>query len=112
MNSVITADISLHSTEVEIYATIIDCCGLKPEDCRPDSTIYELGIDSLGMASLVAFCESRLAMCFDDIVIQSMMSAQTLGQIVELLKSQHREYGCGSWGRQGKATTDDSNSTQ
>lgn len=77
--------------DAEFYATIGECCGIKQDICRPAATVYELGIDSLGLVCLISYCETNLSMTFDDATIFKIMSAQTVGQIVEVLKSHRRE---------------------
>jgi acyl carrier protein len=76
--------------EEELRTTIANCCGISLEECRPAASIYELGIDSIGLASLISHCEMQLEVELDDQVIVELMSAQTIGQIIGLLQSHIR----------------------
>jgi acyl carrier protein len=75
-------------TEADIYATIAASCGLKLTECHAAANLNDLGIDSLGMAALIAHCEIHFAVEFDDATIAKLMSVQTVGQIAELVKIQ------------------------
>jgi acyl carrier protein len=81
-----TSSTASDSADARIYAMIGECCSINPNACLPETTVFELGIDSLGLASLISHCENRLSMVFDDSTIFNIMSSQTLGQIVEILK--------------------------
>lgn len=80
-------------TEAELREIIAGCCGLAVDDCQPGASIFELGIDSIALASLIAHCEMRLPVEFDDTAIIHLMSAQTIGEIIALLQSQTRKEG-------------------
>lgn len=73
--------------EAHIYATIAASCGLKLTDCHAAANLNDLGIDSLGMAALIAHCEIHFSVDFDDAAITKLMSAQTMGEIAELVKA-------------------------
>lgn len=88
--STVSTNTLFQPSESEIYATIARCCGLQPEACEATASIYQLGIDSLAMAALIAHFELHLSLDFQDSTLAQIMSAQTLGELVELVQCECR----------------------
>lgn len=72
---------------IEIQRIIAKCCGLSRDDWPPETSIYDLGIDSLGLAALIAHCDEHFSIELDDSAILKIMSSRTIGQIVDVLQS-------------------------
>jgi acyl carrier protein len=77
----------------DVYTVIAEWSGQKVDAFRPSVTMYELGLDSLAMASLVSHCEMQFSLDFDGASIDKLMSLQTLDEFVAQIRS-HMQ--CGS----------------
>jgi acyl carrier protein len=83
----------VHSTsavvpnELAIRDVIASCCGASIQECVLDCHIFDLGIDSLGLAAMVEKCATKWTLVFDDEAMRQLMTAQTVGDVVRLVKS-------------------------
>jgi hypothetical protein len=73
-------------TEIEILGVIAAACGKPTSACYLDANIYDLGFDSLASASLIAYCETHSVAEFSDGAIMKLMGAQSIREIVEILR--------------------------
>ena len=70
----------------QIRAIIAEAFQLESDSWSEESSVYDLGIDSLRLATLIAHCEARLSLNLSDDSINRIMAARTIGQIVHELQ--------------------------
>lgn len=78
-------------TDIEIRNVIAESCGVDVALCHAEATTYALGIDSLAIAALVTHFEACFA-TIDDLSLVRLTSAQTVGQMVAVIRSLEQQH--------------------
>jgi acyl carrier protein len=71
----------------DIKAILAETCHIESDSWSEESTVIELGINSLSLAALIAHCEDRLSLDLNDESIMRIMAARTVGQIVQEMQA-------------------------
>jgi acyl carrier protein len=82
-----TKTLNLMHIEESIRAIIADCCGISVDSCQSTNSLYELGIDSLALMSIISHLESQYPAALDDKAFLLLTEAQTVSQITAIVQS-------------------------
>jgi acyl carrier protein len=74
------------SLEEMIVRAIADTCYLQPHEVAPDLALAQLGLDSLGMTSVVAEIEALYARELNADQLITLFSADTVGDFIERMR--------------------------
>ncbi|MGZ4429973.1 MAG: acyl carrier protein [Nocardioidaceae bacterium] len=62
-------------------------CGVAEEDVRPESTLEELGVDSLAAAEMITDLEIRLGRDLPMDVLRQLAGLRTVGEVADALRA-------------------------
>jgi acyl carrier protein len=71
----------------EIRAIIAKACQLESASWSDETSVYEAGIDSLGLAAVIAYYQEQLSIDLSDNSMMRIMAARTVGHLVKELHS-------------------------
>lgn len=76
------ADLQLRD---EIYSAISDCCHCDVATLSPDSRLPDIGLDSLGLLSIVTRVESLGLRKYSEDELLNFVTAEHIGDLVRLM---------------------------
>jgi acyl carrier protein len=76
--------------EAPLRESIVKVCGVPAERVRRESTLEDLGVDSLAAAEILVELEIRLATELPVDVLRRLGQAQTVGDVAALLEASFR----------------------